>query len=87
MIPVAGAPTNDGVIEKYCYDDNPANCDEYGGLYNWNEMMMYEPGGKGICPDGWHIPSDYEWENLCAYMSGRKGGALKETQHRSLAQS
>ncbi|MCK5839882.1 MAG: hypothetical protein KAG99_08535, partial [Bacteroidales bacterium] len=58
--------TNNGIIEKYCYDNNPSNCDEYGGLYQWDEMMQYAvtPGAKGICPDGWHIPTDDEWKIL-----------------------
>jgi len=33
--------TNNSTIEKYCYDNDPANCDEYGGLYQWDEMMQY----------------------------------------------
>ena len=51
------------VIEKYCYDNNTSNCDTYGGLYQWNEMMQYTttPGVQGICPTGWHLPTDAEW--------------------------
>ena len=58
--------TDNSVIEKYCYDDNPANCDEYGGLYQWNEIMQYTttPGIQGICPEGWYIPTDDEWKIL-----------------------
>jgi uncharacterized protein (TIGR02145 family) len=54
---------DDGIIEKYCYDDIEANCVVYGGLYQWNEMMHYSttPGVQGICPGGWHIPTDDEW--------------------------
>src|ERR1035437_1786144 len=32
---------NNGIIEKYCYNDDPANCTTYGGLYQWNEAMQY----------------------------------------------
>ena len=55
--------TNNGIIEKYCYDDIEANCTAYGGLYQWNEMMQYvtNEGVQGICPLGWHIPTDGEW--------------------------
>ena len=55
--------TNNGVIEKYCYDNDSANCDEYGGLYQWSEMMeyTYTQGVQGICPPGWHIPTNDEW--------------------------
>lgn len=53
-------------IEKYCYGNNLANCDNYGGLYKWNEMMQYttQQGAQGICPPGWHIPEDEEWKIL-----------------------
>ena len=55
--------SNDGNIEKYCMYNNTANCDEYGGLYQWNEAMQYttQQGAQGICPDGWHIPTNMEW--------------------------
>lgn len=58
--------TNNGAIEKYCYDNITANCDIYGGLYQWNEMMQYtsDTTAQGICPEGWHIPTDYEWKVL-----------------------
>ncbi len=51
MIPGANNMTNNGIIEKYCYDNNEANCDIYGGLYQWNEMMQYvtTEGVQGIC--------------------------------------
>ncbi len=55
----ADSQRNNGIIEKYCYDNNPANCETYGGLYQWNEAMQYSktPGAQGICPPGWHIPT------------------------------
>ncbi|MBI9039057.1 MAG: hypothetical protein JEY97_13060 [Bacteroidales bacterium] len=58
--------TDNNIIEKYCYDNDLANCNEYGALYQWNEMMQYSiiPGVQGICPSGWHIPSDEEWKLL-----------------------
>ncbi len=58
------------VIEKYCYDDDPAMCDVYGGLYQWNQAMDYsnEEGAQGICPDGWRIPSDDEWKELEMFL-------------------
>ncbi|MBN1340357.1 MAG: hypothetical protein JXA03_13590, partial [Bacteroidales bacterium] len=60
--------TDNGIIEKYCYDNNPANCELYGGLYQWNEVMQYatDPSVQGICPPngGWHLPSDFEWKIL-----------------------
>lgn len=51
--------SNNGVVEKYAYDNDEANLALYGGLYDWNEMMDYSfsESAQGICPDGWHIPS------------------------------
>jgi len=57
---------NNGIIEKYCYNNNPQNCETYGALYSWDEMMQYatDEGAQGICPEGWHIPTDEEWQTL-----------------------
>jgi len=80
--------TNNSIIEKYCYDNIAANCNVYGGLYQWGEMMNYSPssssnpsGRQGICPPAWHIPSDAEWTQLTTlYGSGTlAGGPMKET--------
>ncbi|MFH1937504.1 MAG: FISUMP domain-containing protein [Bacteroidota bacterium] len=74
--------TNNSTIEKYCYNDQESNCDTYGGLYQWDEMMQYvtTQGAKGICPDGWHIPTDAEWTTLTTYLGGESvaGGKMKE---------
>jgi len=72
-------PTDNGIIEKYCYDNDEVNCDEYGGLYQWNEAMQYttEEGVRGICPDGWHIPTYAEFEKLIDAVN-EDGNALKE---------
>ncbi|HOW24784.1 MAG TPA: FISUMP domain-containing protein [Bacteroidales bacterium] len=58
--------TNNGIIEKYCYGNTPAQCDVYGGLYEWDEAMQYvtDEGTQGICPEGWHIPTDEDWQLL-----------------------
>lgn len=55
--------TNNGIVEKYCYDNNPDSCTRYGGLYQWEEMMQYssQQGTRGICPPDWHLPTDEEW--------------------------
>lgn len=55
--------TNNATIEKYCNNNETSNCDIYGGLYQWNEMMEYvtTEGAQGICPAGWHIPTNLEW--------------------------
>jgi len=63
-------PSSGNGVEKYCYDNDPGNCDSYGALYNWNEMMNYSmaDSAQGICPDGWHVPSDAEWCEIENYV-------------------
>ncbi|MDP1623708.1 MAG: FISUMP domain-containing protein [Bacteroidales bacterium] len=74
--------TNNAVIEKYCYNDSTLNCDVYGGLYQWNELMQYvtTQGAQGICPSGWHVPTEDEFITLATYVGGAPvaGGKLKE---------
>jgi len=74
--------TNNSTIEKYCYDDLVSNCDVYGGQYQWDEMMQYAttPGVQGICPPGWHGPTDAEWTTLTTFLAGEAiaGGKMKE---------
>ena len=62
-------------INRYCYDDDEANCELYGGLYTWHTVMNGEsssnnnPSGvQGICPTGWHVPSDAEWDELIEFV-------------------
>jgi len=87
-------PANNTTIEKYCYGNSDAQCDLYGGLYQWNEMMNYTttPGLQGICPDGWHLPTDAEWCTLTTYLDAtvncsttgwsgtNAGGKMKEAE-------
>jgi uncharacterized protein (TIGR02145 family) len=73
-----GQQINNGTIEKYCYGNITANCTNYGGLYQWNEAMQYvtTEGTKGICPTGWHIPTEAEFATLATTVSNDEN-ALK----------
>ncbi len=56
---------NNDTIEKYCYKNDLNNCDRYGGMYTWDELMNYtDTVARGICPEGWHIPTDQDWTIL-----------------------
>ena len=68
-----------------CYDNDGAKCAIYGRLYDW-ETAMKLPGcnstscsskinanHQGICPDGWHIPSNADWDKLMRYVDGTSG--------------
>ena len=71
------------LLEKYCYDNDTNNCSIYGGLYQWNEAMQYDtiPGVRGICPDGWYLPTDEDFTILTTTLGGESvaGGVMKET--------
>ncbi len=62
----------------------------YGKLYNWHAVMYDDTiktldtiGVQGICPDGWHLPSTYEMQELFRYFGDDAGAYLKEigTKH------
>jgi len=66
-----------------CYNNSGSNCKIYGRLYNWATAMNLPPGcnstscaslisekHRGICPSGWHIPSDDDWEQLIGAVGG-----------------
>ncbi len=69
--------------EKYCYNDNPVNCTNHGGLYQWDEVMLFDEtnANQGFCPPGWHIPAENEWNTLFGNFinSGFAGSPLKYT--------
>lgn len=63
----------DGVsVEWLVYDDNGSYKEKYGLLYDFQAVIreynafIYDPPSKfqGICPDGWHVPDNEEWQNL-----------------------
>lgn len=66
MVPGTNNQLDNGIKEKYCYNNETDSCTKYGGLYQWNEMMQYatQQGAQGICPAGWHLPTDEEWKIL-----------------------
>jgi uncharacterized protein (TIGR02145 family) len=62
-----------------------ANCDKYGRLYNWATAMGIDKEfndkkwngsdvkHQGVCPKGWHLPSEAEWDKLYRYADGTSG--------------
>jgi uncharacterized protein (TIGR02145 family) len=61
----------DSYGNDWCYENNSSNCNTYGRLYDWYAVMQganssgSNPSGvQGVCPDGWHLPSDEEWKEL-----------------------
>ena len=67
-----------------CYNGLSSNCTTYGRLYTWSEVMAgsssstsIPSGVQGICPSGWHVPSDAEWSTLVQYVDSASGTKLK----------
>jgi len=65
-----------------CYRNSEANCEKYGRLYDWSMAMalpvscnnnlctsQISAKHKGICPNGWHIPSDADWNILMKFVN------------------
>ena len=60
------------------YNNEIINKTIYGLLYNWHTTV----DSRGLCPIGWHVPSDSEWSTLVSFLGsigGNVGGQLKET--------
>lgn len=77
---------DDAKIEKYCYYDDTTNCNNFGGLYQWAEMMqlpsrcntescadLIKPNHQGICPDGWRLLT-YNDYHIAVHADNNKDG-------------
>ncbi len=49
---------------SWCYANNQTNCETYGRLYDWETAL-------GVCPSGWHLPTDEEWKILEGTVDGQ----------------
>jgi len=69
--------------QAYCwYNNEVENGDESGALYTWAAAMYGELssdsiGVQGVCPDGWHLPSDAEWKELEMFLGMSQADAGK----------
>ncbi|MBQ7489975.1 MAG: fibrobacter succinogenes major paralogous domain-containing protein [Bacteroidales bacterium] len=73
-----GSTTSSTVAYRYYPNNSSANVNAYGYLYNWRAVMGNSPsssanpsGVQGVCPNGWHVPSDAEWTTLTNYVSSQ----------------
>jgi uncharacterized protein (TIGR02145 family) len=74
------------VAGSKCYGNQESKCTMYGRLYDWATAMALPPScnfsicpdlinekHRGICPSGWHIPSNEEWDKLISYVESDTG--------------
>ena len=76
---------------SWCYDDKDENCAKYGRLYTWasavgktetecgygHECNLGTGDIRGVCPEGWHLPSNEEWVDLIKAVGGYLTGGAK----------
>jgi uncharacterized protein (TIGR02145 family) len=84
---------NYAVDSSWCYENSADSCAKYGRLYHWSAAMgvlaTYDSDSlnaslphQGVCPSGWHVPSDAEWSTLQAFVEPTNttdGTKLKST--------
>ena len=51
------------IAGSFCYGDDTSNCTKYGRLYYWSSAL-------NACPNGWHLPSQMEWNSLMNEVGG-----------------
>jgi uncharacterized protein (TIGR02145 family) len=54
---------NYDVSGSLCFGRNNYNCEQYGKLYTWHDA-------KSVCPEGWHLPSLAEWNEMITFLGG-----------------
>lgn len=82
---------NYAMDSSWCYGGDKDSCNKYGRLYQWaavmdtsatynSTLLNAKIPHQGICPTGWHVPSDAEWSTLVQYVdSAVSGTILKST--------
>ena len=55
------------------YGDGSLSLSEHGGLYNWYAV----DDARGLCPTGWHVPSDEEWNILTDHLGGESEAGVR----------
>jgi uncharacterized protein (TIGR02145 family) len=73
-----------------CYNNSPDSCAKYGRLYDWAAAMEFDSRcntssctdlvqspHQGVCPEGWHVPSNAEWTTLVNFVGGSSTAGTK----------
>jgi len=65
------------IVYQWAYEQDTTNINIYGRLYTWNVASSND----NVCPVGWHVPDNSDWEILRDFLGGESiaGGKMKET--------
>lgn len=63
--------SGDPLNEVYAFDNNEDYVEEYGRLYTWEAAMH-------ACPDGWHLPTDAQWDEMISTLGQNATDQLRE---------
>lgn len=61
------------IEDSWFYDNNPSHGEKHGRLYTWEAAMR-------ACPEGWHLPSADEWDNMIKELGGEELAYKKVTE-------
>ena len=82
-----GNLADDNTSDAYCYfnNDSAGYANSYGAIYSYaaaigDNWTRDNNSNQGVCPDGWHLPTEAEWTTLSTYLGGTSvaGGKMKE---------
>ncbi len=61
-------------VKHYYPDDDPANTETFGLLYDFETACM-------VCPDGWELPTNQDWDQLIQLNGGYIAGTYKDPEY------
>lgn len=77
-IPTTASPVNNDwtAVYQWAYDLDTSNVNDFGLLYTW----IVVASDKNVCPSGWHVPDNSEWDTLNNFLGGEMvaGSKMKE---------
>jgi uncharacterized protein (TIGR02145 family) len=63
-----GNPLQQPMMCWYDNDQTKYTTNKFGALYNWYAINPSTNGNKNVCPTGWHVPNDAEWDDLIMFL-------------------
>lgn len=64
----------------YNNDQSTYSANKFGALYNWYAINPSSNGNKNVCPTGWHVPTDADWNTLIGFLDSGYDSNAQGTQ-------